>query len=465
MTYNNIRTNVPSVTWPGLPGETDARRLALLFQFEMTERWPVAALEAQQFRQIEALVEHCYSEAPYWQDRLRRAGIRPGQKLTPTLWSHIPILNRADAQQAGEQLYARSMPDWHGVTYHAFTSGSTGVPLQSRKTELHGDYWFSFNLRIMLWHGVKLDETMAVFKVNRSDLAPSTKGTWYQDWGKDFAPFRTGRAVHFDIRLPPADQVEHLIEEKIGYMLTYPTNAAALARHCRAAGLRLPHLRGILTFGETTPEGLRELCRDVFDVPVIDAYSSEEAGYISIQCPGHVHHHIISEGMKVEVLDEDGQPCGPGETGRVVVTPLHNFAMPLFRYEVGDYAEMGSPCSCGRTLPVLNRVLGRTRDRVRMPDGGSKIAFWGAQHLYKLPAIVQHQVAQVALDTMEYRIVARRPLTVDEEAQLVKMLRDSLGYPFNVRFVYLDAIARSVSGKYQDFRSEINESDGAINAI
>ena len=95
----------------------------------------------------------------------------------------------------------------------------------------------------------------------------------------------------------------------------------------------------------------------------------------------------------------------------------------------------------------------------------SKIAFWGAQHLYKLPAIVQHQVAQVALDTMEYRIVARRPLTVDEEAQLVKMLRDSLGYPFNVRFVYLDAIARSVSGKYQDFRSEINEFDGAINAI
>jgi phenylacetate-coenzyme A ligase PaaK-like adenylate-forming protein len=61
----------------------------------------------------------------------------------------------------------------------------------------------------------------------------------------------------------------------------------------------------------------------------------------------------------VEVLDEEGRPCAPGETGRVVATSLNNFAMPLIRYETGDTAEVGAPCPCGRGLPVLTRIMGR----------------------------------------------------------------------------------------------------------
>jgi phenylacetate-CoA ligase len=60
-----------------------------------------------------------------------------------------------------------------------------------------------------------------------------------------------------------------------------------------------------------------------------------------------------------EILDDADRPCAPGEVGRVVVSTLHNYAMPLFRYDLGDLAEVGPPCECGRTLPVLNRIVGR----------------------------------------------------------------------------------------------------------
>ena len=71
----------------------------------------------------------------------------------------------------------------------------------------------------------------------------------------------------------------------------------------------------------------------------------------------------------MEVLDNHGRPCKEGETGRVVLTDLHNFTMPLIRYEIGDYAEVGPPCACGRGLPVLARILGRSRNMLTLPAG------------------------------------------------------------------------------------------------
>ena len=81
-------------------------------------------------------------------------------------------------------------------------------------------------------------------------------------------------------------------------------------------------------------------------------YSCEEAGYIALQCPQAEHYHCQSESVLVEVLDDEGRPCTPGQVGKVVLTALHNFAMPLIRYENQDYAEVGPPCACGRGLPV-----------------------------------------------------------------------------------------------------------------
>src|SRR3546814_13116510 len=86
--------------------------------------------------------------------------------------------------------------------------------------------------------------------------------------------------------------------------------------------------------------------------------------YLALQCPEHEHYHVQSEAVLLEVLDEEDRPCRPGEVGRVVVTPLTNFAMPMIRYAVGGLAAVGAPCPCGRGLPVLTRILGRARDKI-----------------------------------------------------------------------------------------------------
>jgi phenylacetate-CoA ligase len=162
--------------------------------------------------------------------------------------------------------------------------------------------------------------------------------------------------MRLSIAAPASEKARWLHRCDPDYLLTYPSNLTALVPAMREAGLRLTRLREIVTMAELLPPETRTLVREAWGVPIRDTYSAKEVGYMALQCPEHEHLHVQSEVALVEVLDETGRPCTPGQIGRVIVTPLHNFAMPLIRYEIGDYSEVGPPCACGRGLPVLTRV-------------------------------------------------------------------------------------------------------------
>src|SRR6185312_7578839 len=124
-------------------------------------------------------------------------------------------------------------------------------------------------------------------------------------------------------------------------------------------------------------------------IPLVDCYGCQEAGYVAIQCPEYAHYHVQGEMSLVEVLREDGAPCRPGETGRVVITPLHSFAMPLLRYDLGDYAEVGEPCPCGRGLPVLRQIYGRKKETLTLPSGERRYSVFTSHVFAALRPVVQ----------------------------------------------------------------------------
>jgi phenylacetate-CoA ligase len=140
-----------------------------------------------------------------------------------------------------------------------------------------------------------------------------------------------------------------------------------------------------------------------------------------------------------------------------VVTTLHNFATPLIRYELGDYAVAGGPCPCGRGLPVIDRVLGRTRNLLRLPDGRRYFPSFPSDTWAHIAPIRQLQVAQRTLEDIELRVVVDRPLTAGEEARLADAFRDTLLHPFRINVAYRDEIARSGNYKFEDFISELGD--------
>ena len=444
------------IAWPALPSPQAARYLALLQQLDRSQWWPAETLRAWQMRQLGGLLAHAAKTVPFYGDRLRAAGFVPGKPVTSEVWARIPILTRAEVQNAGAALHSTALPPGHGPTAKIASSGSTGRPIESLSTQVTQTFWNAFTLRDHLWHGRDFRGKLASIRAFATGVGRFPKGVRNANWGGAVATiYPSGPAVGLSVVTPIAQQAEWLARVKPDYLLTFPSALRALIRHCQDNRIELARLRQVRTISEVLTPETRSACRAVLGAEVVDAYSANELGYMALQCPEHEHYHVQSEGVLLEILKEDGSPCAAGETGRVVVTGLHNFAMPLIRYELGDWAEAGRPCSCGRGLPVIARVLGRVRNMLRLPGGGQVWPLIGEPSYIQIPAIRQYQIVQTSLERLEVKLVTAEPLTGEDEAKLREIILTRLGHPFDIVLTYHDDIPRGAGGKFEDFKSEI----------
>jgi len=449
-----MKTGMPEISWPAMVPGHAARLLALLHQFEQTQWWPAERILEHQMKQLRLVLIHAHQNSAFYRRRLDEAGFDPAAPLDLSRWNQLPILTRDEVQDTGESLYCRSFPSTHGETYEAQTSGSTGRVVKVRGTQLMNLFWQALTLREHHWHHRDLMGTLAIIRLNPQARPP--EGTVHQDWGLPTNQIHmTGPSMILNIATDIRAQAVWLERHQPHYLLTYPSNLAALISHFQQEGTRLKNLREVRTIGETLTPALRQACRERWEAPINDIYSSQEMGYIALQCPVCEGYHVQSEVVLVEILDDAGKPCAPGEIGRVVVSGLHNFAMPLIRYDLGDYAEAALPCPCGRGLPALSRILGRRRNLVTLPTGERFWPILGMYHFREIAPIRQFQVVQRALDMIEVRFVVDSPLEKSQEARLRALIQQSIGYPFKIEFTYLDQIPKSEAGKFEEFISEV----------
>jgi phenylacetate-CoA ligase len=190
-----------------------------------------------------------------------------------------------------------------------------------------------------------------------------------------------------------------------------------------------------------------------------------ELGTIALQCPESENLHVQAEFVLLEVLDAAGRPCRPGETGRVVVTALHNFATPLIRYALGDYATVAGPCACGCGLPALSRVVGRQRNLLIYPNGQRIFPEARPGGLVEVAPIVQFQLVQPSVERLVFRVVPGRPWTAAEEAALRLFLRDKFRHPFQIDIEYLAELPRQPNGKFDEFISHVAPAAAARRAV
>lgn len=459
---NLPRSHVPGTIWPAIPEKNGAALLALLFQMETGQWLPAAEIEHRQLRQLEGLLAYCARNVPFYRDRL--AGL-PGALnggFSWEAWRSLPLLERNHLIDHQQQLISTAIPPGHGKTCKHVTSGSTGHPVTVYGSEVTAFLWKAFTLREMIWHLRNFMGKFAIIRYDTKIFTAHPGGLSQKEWGGFIGSlYPTGPSSMLDIRVPIPEQAAWLVREQPTYLLTYPSNLLALARHFAETGAKLPTLRQISTLSETLPPEARPICREVFGVEIKDMYSSKDVGYMALQCPEHDHYHVQSEGVLLEVLDGIGQPCRPGETGRIVVTTLHNFVMPLLRYNIGDYAEVGESCPCGRGLPTLKRILGRVRNMLTLPSGEKRWPSFAVRTWAGRLPVRQFQFVQKTLAEIEARLVTDRPLNREEEEWLTGSLQKSFFHPFRIVYHYCEEIPRSGEGKFEDFKSEIESPPAA----
>ena len=445
--------------WPALPGNKGQALLSLLFQFQQSEFWDAEKLRRKQFEQARALLKHAWQTVPFYRQHFKACGFAPDFENIQENWNRLPILKRSDIQQAGKDLYSKAHPKSHGRISDIHTSGSTGTPIRALRSELTLLFWSAFTLRDHLWHGRDFSGKLAVIRDSTPGKAEFPAGEHYKYWGSSRRAFDTGPSVSLNINTAIPQQLQWLVKQQPRYLLTHPTNLSALARYAIQHDIQLPSLHHIQTLGEILRPETRALCLEAWNVTVKDIYSGREVGYIALQCPEHDHYHVQSEGVIVDILDDNGNPCGIGETGRVIVTPLHNYAMPMIRYDIGDYATRGGACACGRGSDVLTTIEGREQNRLSLQDGGKRwtlLSESNIRRMLEMAPIHEYQFIQKDLTTIEVRLSVFKALTKKQENSLIALFKTKFGGNSRINIIYMDSLPREKSGKRQDFISEVS---------
>jgi len=366
----------------------------------------------------------------------------------------FPVLSRSAVRDNLPALQAEQLPAGHLAAGERTSSGSTGMVVAVKTTNVWLEWQNALTFRTQRGAGRELERSVAVIRRYPTGTAPYPDGASGPDWAPPSVfPIPTGRSYYLETAgVSLEQQSEWLSRIRPDYLMTYPSIVRALAERASVCGRPAP-LKGISTVGELVDTEVRELAVRHLDAVIYDIYSSEEAGVIALQCPATPMYHVQAEALIVEILDENGKACAPGETGRVIVTPLFNFAMPLIRYDIGDFAQMGELCACGRGLPALERILGRRRNMLTLADGRRFWPSFSARRLQKVVPIREHQFRQTEHEVIEALLVTETPVSDEQAAEMRKIIADGLPAPFDIRIRCLESIPRPASGKHEEFVS------------
>ena len=406
-------------------------------------------LDAYRSRHLSAFLVHARNNVSLYRDRLDFDVGSPRE--IRDAWSKIPILTRAHAVKFNKELMCDKLPADAQLSVVKRTSGSTGTPLRYRSTAMSDIWSCALTERMFRWW--RVDGRKSFAQIVYQPLATARdhpEGIETQGWHTARPNgLKYTRAHIFDLQ----SHVSWLAVRQPSYLFTYAMMIKGLAALAKRRKVTLP-VELVFSVGEILDAETRDMCRSAFGTEIADTYGTLECGHIAAQCPDCREYHLSADASIIEILSLDGTPTKPGEVGRVIVTPLRNPAMPLLRYEPGDFAEMGSYSpTCSRKLPTIRRILGRSRNLFRFRDGSQVWPDIGSAQFENYISLKQFQIVQTDLDHIEFRYVPDDPSRPVDVSGLVEYVRRSIGQPLEVGIQRLEAIERSPGGKFESFIS------------
>jgi phenylacetate-CoA ligase len=462
VSFFHLRT-APGNTWPPLP-PAEVNQVWIAFQeLERTQWLGPAELEREQLAQARALLGHCARQVPYYQRLLTASGVVPEQVRSMEDFRRIPILSRRTYQQQFPEFRARALPAGTFPLGEEHTTGTSGVPIKLLKTNVCNLWWFACYLRDLSWCDIDPRGSLAAIRAlpgnSDAERRRLLEGVSAPYWSRSLDPLlATGLSHGMDVHQDAPRQLEWLRRVRPDYLLSYPTNLERLAELVTRQGKPLAGLRAIQSFAETLTDEARARIEAAFGVPVKNAYSCSEAGYLASPCPEGHGLHVHAENVLLEVLDDRGRPCHAGQTGRVVLTTLHNFLTPFIRYEIMDEGTVGpASCPCGRALPLLSRALGRRHPALHLPDGRRKIVTGLVVGLRGLGGCRQFQIIQRAAGHVVIRVVPDPGWTAEHPGRIRRLVHEHFEAAVRTEVEVLDCLPPLPGGKVPVAINEIED--------
>jgi len=359
-------------------------------------------------------------------------------------WKQIPILTREAVRARRDDLLVmpQKMPPDAGPIRSSITSGTSGQPLEFRINRL-ADIFSQIKYRAYFtdW-GINVDNVVLTArnpKKHEQHLAGQVALKRQPGGGEEHTVF----SLAIDKVLQAAATI------RPSYLRTYPSVAFQCAAEARRRQLSLSFEK-IMTVGETLDPESQSFIEETFSCKVADAYATTEFGLVAYACPKCGDYHLSHEGLFVELLTDAGDAISPGNPGRVVVTGLYGYAMPLIRYELSDYAtRSANKATCRDRGLTIGRIMGRRRSMFKLPSGG---LIWP-----HVPPIAMHELAVTGYrvtqtELREIKVEYTGPADVSSDA-ITDLVHHYISPDFRVTVAHAAELNTSPSGKHQVFES------------
>lgn len=405
------------------------------------EGWPDERRQDWQNRQLEAVLAHAARHVPFYRDLASGGRIR---------LDILPIVDKARMRSEADAF--RSEVALPSVVKR--TGGTTGDPWAYELDRQAWAHVYAASIRFWERAGCRYGERVAVLGTPPSLISGANgwKGGLRRAVERRVYP-STGIEVDHDASLSHARAAS---ASRAVLWYGYASMLAGMADAVSAEGLSLPGPRAIVTTSEPLLPEWRRRIEAAFGVPVFDQYGCNDGGVLAQTC-SEGRFHVAENVSLLEVVEGDTR-CPTGVEGDLVVTNLHARVLPFLRYRVGDRAVLGDgTCPCGRSGVTLERIAGRTGDRLRLPGGtelslpGLTTAFW------ETPKVRRWQVVQPELGLIRVRLELEDGFDDAEAARLEAALRKRCGDAVVIELVADEPFERTAAGKLQVLISRVEE--------
>ncbi len=409
---------------------------------------------ARQRQDLYDLLQYVNQHVPYYRDLFKQIGFSPADfAADPACFSKLPTLNKSIVQQNLDRLVtadATIRPKMIKVK----TGGTTGEPMWLMYDPTYRAYNTAHVYQEMMWAGWQLGQTQAWLwghpVVGAAARMPMIKR------GKDWLANRI-ESNAFHITEESLERLAGQLEKRPGAQLwSYVSTMYRFAQFLQQRGHRI-RLRAVHTAAEPLYDDKRAFIEQVLGCKVFNSYSCVEIGSIAAECERHNGLHMRTRNCYLEVL-RDGQPVTDGEEGEFVLTTLTNRGFPLIRYRVEDWGRTSrQTCPCGRGLPLLEIVEGRTIDHFKTHDGR---LVWGAFVIPMVPLlgpIRQYQIVQETLDSLIFRVIPNGPIDEARFQDIQDAVHKVLGENVMARLELVDSLPTTPTGKHRYTVSQVKE--------
>ena len=417
--------------------------VAVRRRLEASQWWPREQLEARRVLRLRDFLGDIGRRVPYYRGLFRSRGFEPSAVTGIADLAALPLLSKADIRAHVEALKAEG----HGPLSRYNTGGSSGEPLvfyigRDRKSHDVAAKW-----RATRWWGVDIGDPEAVVWGSPIEHGMQDRIRQWRD-----RLLRSELLPAFEMSEPRLDVfIAALRRQRPRMLFGYPSALSHIARHAQARGVAMNDLGIKVAFvtSERLYDEQRALIAQTFGCQVANGYGGRDAGFIAHECPAG-SMHLSAEDIIVEVIDSEGRPLPEGQSGEIVVTHLATGDFPFVRYRTGDVGVLdGDTCACGRGLPRLRELQGRTTDFVVAADG---TVMHGLSLIYvirDLAGIKSFKVTQETRQLTRVEIVPESgfdPAAIDT---VVAGFKRRLGVGVDVLVRLVEAIEPEQSGKYR----------------